>query len=882
MNTASNERSQKWSPRATALLGFGLALALIAGAFWLSYRSTASLVGSSRWVVHTLEVQHSVQEVLLSAADEQRATRGFVITGEEQYLEPYRTATGQIPAELARLRRLTADNPNQQRRLDSIAPLIEARLEYARKLIELRRAGQVQAAEQSVRSGEGKKLMDKIRQVGAEMAAEESRLLQERMQQSETDAQRTQAASILGGLVSSLILIAVFVRLTREIARRRQAQEESHQGKALLQSIVDSMGDGVVVADQDGKFVLFNPAAERILGLGAMNGGPAQWSEQYGLCMEDGVTPCPADQIPLARALRGENVDGADLGVRLADGSKPIWITATARPIRDQEGIPRGGVVVFQDITQRKRAEDQTRNLNAELAAANRELDLRNREVERATQLKSQFLASMSHELRTPLTAILGFSDLLHEQLQGPLNEKQTRYVDHVRNGARHLLGLINDILDLSKIEAGQAELRPEPFALAEALPEVLSNLRPLAMPKKISLKAQFGDLFVHADRVRFKQVLFNLLSNAVKFTPESGVVSVESALEGDLVRITVIDTGIGIRPEDQAMIFEEFRQVEDKSGEVKQGTGLGLAITRRLVEQHGGRIWVESELGKGSRFSFTIPKGTAGPRIAPEPPAAPQPRVGGDLPLILVVDGEPAARELLVGYLAPAGYRTETSEPGVHAVERAVRLRPDAITLNTLTPGKGGWETLAALKINPATAQIPVIIVSVVDQKKMGFAMGAAEYLVKPVSRSALLKAVERWVPRTKGAPAVLVVDDDPTVVEMVRDCLTGAGYSVSTAFGGRQALEMLDQRRPDAMVLDLLMPEVDGFEVIAQVEQRPDLRDLPIIVLSAKDLTDADIEFLTRETRAFLSKGVSWKEELLRQVRGVVQKAGPAPEGK
>jgi CheY-like chemotaxis protein len=213
--------------------------------------------------------------------------------------------------------------------------------------------------------------------------------------------------------------------------------------------------------------------------------------------------------------------------------------------------------------------------------------------------------------------------------------------------------------------------------------------------------------------------------------------------------------------------------------------------------------------------------------------------------------------------------------------METAVRLRPDAITLNTLTPGKGGWETLAALKINPATAQIPVIIVSVVDQKKMGFAMGAADYLVKPISRPVLLQAVEKWVPRTTNSPNILVVDDDPTVVEVIRECLASAGYRVSTAFGGQQALDLLDQQYPDALLLDLMMPEVNGFEVIAQIRQKPGLRDLPVVVLTAKDLTDADIEFLTRETRAFLGKGVAWKEELLSQMEATLRNARPASEG-
>ncbi len=857
-------------------LGLGLALALIAGTFWLSYRSTARLVESSRAVAHTLEEEGEVRGLLLSLVDVDTATRGYVITGQEQFLEPYEAALRRIPAQVAQLRQATADNPVQQRHLDALASLIESRMERSRKLIELRRGQQARAAEDMIRSGEGKALMDSIRETAAAMEVEESRMLRDRMQRAETSARHAQATGILGNLVASLILIAVFVRLTREIAQRRRAQEESHEQKTLLQSILESMGDGVVVANQDGRFVVFNPAAERFLGLGAMDVDPAQWSVQYGVCMTDGVTPYPADQLPLARALRGEDVDGEELRVHRADRSEPVWISATARPIRDQEGIPHGGVVVFQDVSERKRAEERVRLLNVELARTNQELDLRNREVERATQLKSQFLANMSHELRTPLTAILGFSDLLHDQLQGPLNEKQMRYVDHIRTGARHLLRLINDILDLSKIEAGQVELHLETFTLAEALPEVLSNLRTLAMAKKIRVNSQITDLRVTADRVRFKQVLFNLLSNAIKFTPEQGQVGIECAQDGDFACISVTDNGVGIHPDNLEVVFEEFRQVGESTKGIKEGTGLGLTITRRLVEQHGGKIWVESTLGQGSRFRFTLPLGPPVTGAHRDIAVAAPGRGPGAKPLILVMDDEQAARELLVEYLSSQGYDTATASSPPEALEKAERLLPGAITLNMLE--QGGWEVLWQLKNNPATAAIPIVIVSVVDKRNMAFAMGAAEYLVKPVARQVLLQAVGKWV-APKGRPRILVVDDDPQALQTMAEVMESAGYLAVPAEGGRQALDIFEHTPPDAVLLDLLMPEVDGFEVIRRMRENPAWREIPVFVLTAKDLTQADIELLERETRGFLRKSVAWKDELLDQVRRAIRR-GETPE--
>jgi signal transduction histidine kinase/DNA-binding response OmpR family regulator len=572
--------------------------------------------------------------------------------------------------------------------------------------------------------------------------------------------------------------------------------------------------------------------------------------------------------------------------VRIVSQEKNYSIRATTNPNRDEVSTLIESVnEMLEQIQQRDGAlqrahhelEQRVRERTAELAVANKELDLRNREVERATQMKSKFLASMSHELRTPLNAIVGFSDLLAEGTPGQLNDKQKRFVNHIKQGSGHLLQLINDILDLSKIEAGQLELRSEDFQIRDTLPEVLSTIRPLAMVKNIQIEQTMeNDQHVYADRVRFKQILYNLLSNAVKFTPKAGRIDIDCHGDGNSVCISVTDSGVGIRAEDQAVIFEEFRQVEGPAGATQEGTGLGLAITKRLVEQQGGRITLESEFGKGSRFTFTLPAGSRGSEI----PSANEPTslsiVAGEgrgKPLILVVDDEVTARELLASYLCPE-YRIAMAESGEEAVEQARHLRPDAITLDVMMPGGNGFETLAALRKAPETTNIPIIIVSIVDQKQVGFALGAVDYLIKPVRKPVLLETIRKYVrPQSGEDEAILLVDDDPRTLELLEETLRSAGYETESVRSGTRALEVLSSKLVSAVVLDLLMPGMDGFEVIRHVRQEATLRELPIFVMTAKSLTKAELAVLTRETQALFHKNCSWQQQLTVEVGRVFQ---------
>jgi signal transduction histidine kinase/DNA-binding response OmpR family regulator len=537
--------------------------------------------------------------------------------------------------------------------------------------------------------------------------------------------------------------------------------------------------------------------------------------------------------------------------------------------IQEREGALQE---VHRELEQRVKAR------TAQLAAANKELEFRNREVERATQMKSKFLANMSHELRTPLNAIVGFSDLLAEGTPGQLNEKQKRFVNHIKQGSGHLLQLINDILDLSKIEAGQLELRTEDFPISDALPEVLSTIRPLAMAKNILVQHKVEtELTVHADRVRFKQVLFNLLSNAVKFTPKGGRIDIDCAGRENEACISVTDTGIGIRAEDQSIVFEEFRQVEGNKDATNEGTGLGLAITRRLVEQQGGKISLESELGKGSRFTFTLPMGSGGSarNLPVNRPAPPNAWVGesSGKPLILVVDDELAARELLASYL-DSEYRTVMAESGAEAVKKAQQIRPDAITLDVLMSGGSGFETLVALRKSPETANIPIIIVSIVDQRQVGFALGAVDYLIKPIRRSVLLETIRKHVPHfPDDDAAVLLVDDDPRTLELLEETLRSAGYETQSVQSGARALEVLSSKLVSAVVLDLLMPGMDGFEVIRHVRKETTLKELPILVMTGKALTGDEIALLSRETQALFQKNGPWQQQLMVEVGRALQ---------
>jgi PAS domain S-box-containing protein len=662
-----------------------------------------------------------------------------------------------------------------------------------------------------------------------------------------------------------------FSKITRDITDRKAAEEQLHESEERHRMLFDNNPHPTWAYDRETlRFLAVNNAALRKYGYST--------AEFLAMTVKDirRSEDVPALLESVAHVKEGnENV--SDWRHRLKDGSIiDVEITSYALNF---SGRP-AEVVVAVDISQKKRDEAEKTKFMDSLALANRQLELRNREVEQATKLKSKFLASMSHELRTPLNAIVGFSGLLADGTAGEMNDKQNRFVTHIKDGAHHLLQLINDILDLSKIEAGQLEIRCEDFQVKDALPEVLSTIRPLAMAKNIEVHHDLAAPYsIYADRVRFKQILYNLLSNAVKFTPEGGQVSVHYAEQGELICISVADTGIGIRAEDQEVIFEEFRQIDGDGAH--EGTGLGLAITKKLVEQQGGTIWLESEFGEGTRFSFTLPAGSAQSLVAHDlgTHMGASSRSGPDrMPLILIVDDEVPAREILASYLEPEGFRVAIACSAAEALAKARELQPDAITLDILMPNSNGFETLLSLKGDSETANIPITVVSIVDQQKMGFALGAADYLIKPVDKGLLLQTLRKYTqPLTITESLILVVDDDPLTLDLLQTTLHSAGYKTQTALSGKAALDTLARTRVSGMLLDLVMPEMDGFEVLKHMKHNAALKDIPVIILTAKSLTETDAALLKSEAQALFQKNGAWKEELMATLEKVIGERNP-----
>ena len=648
------------------------------------------------------------------------------------------------------------------------------------------------------------------------------------------------------------------------IEKERVARESAIAGQRFS-LLLEAAPDAILEVDAEGKILLANTEAQRLF--------QRSKEELAGMPVEallperfrGGHFAHRAHYA--AHPVRRPMGAGLDLyGIRKDGTEFAVDINLSPLP----EGIEQGHVMcVVRDVSQRRGVEEKIRVLNQrlerrslELAAANQELSERNQEVERANRLKSEFLASMSHELRTPLNTILGFSELLSEESAGALNEKQKRFLTHIQRDASHLLELINDVLDLSKIEAGRLELRLEKFPMAVAAAEVLTSVRPLAATKRISLDSGLDtELALQADRLRFKEILYNLLSNAIKFTPSGGRVWIESSIADGRMCMVVGDTGIGIALEDQQLIFESFRQASATTKGVREGTGLGLAITKRLVEHHGGKIWVESEPGKGSRFFFTL-------RLSEPEAEAIAPETGSFSPALLLATHLTSWRDEILQHLQQEGFRVETAASGADAFHKARELRPDLVVLDMELLGRSGWETLHELKTSPDTRSMPVIIVSLMDERKMGAALGAAECLLKPVSGGRLIQAVRR-VLQPEGVLRVLVVDDDLETRELLADTLLNEGHTPLTARYAAEALRILATSRVDAVVLDLLLPGRSGFEVLSDIRADPKLSLIPVLVVTVKDLSESERKSLIAQGARVFAKGAGWRQELLAQLR-------------
>jgi Amt family ammonium transporter len=670
-----------------------------------------------------------------------------------------------------------------------------------------------------------------------------------------------------------------FTEVGQIAARYNSVLDALEHAVARTEAIVKTAMDGIVTfSKQTLQIRTLNPAAEATFGY-----TEAQAADRPVTLLVGSSRYQDPDEARAFIDATATNSERREIVGRRADGSRfPLELVIT----ENRAGAEPFYTGTIRDITERKRFE-------AELIQAKEA-------AEAANRAKSTFLANMSHELRTPLNAIIGYSEMLREEVDDLGQDDFAPDLEKISTAGKHLLELINNILDLSKIEAGKMDLYEEAFPVMRVLEEVVATVTPLVEKNANRLVLDIpGDLGVmHADLTKLRQVLLNLLSNAAKFT-QSGTITLrvrrderpmtddESALpaheevhpSSSVLRpssflFEVQDTGIGMHEEQLSRLFEEFTQADASTTRRYGGTGLGLAISRRFCEMMGGRIAVRSAPGAGATFTVVLPANRA---QAPAPSVAPslaRPLIGSAT--VLVIDDDPAARDLISRTLTREGLRVISAADGATGLAAARNEVPDLITLDVMMPDLDGWAVLAELKSDAALRNIPVIMLTMVDDKQRGLTLGAAEYLTKPVDRDRLVQVVGAYrpgaLPVGEVNPEILVVEDDLTTREMLRRLLEREGWHVTEAENGEAALGRVAERRPDLILLDLMMPKMDGFEVIGALRSTAIWRTIPIVVLTAMDLSNAERVRLNGYVEKVLQKGAYHHEELLRDVRNLV----------
>ena len=622
-------------------------------------------------------------------------------------------------------------------------------------------------------------------------------------------------------------------------------------GEATLRAVLDTLPVGVLIAEApSGRITGHNARAEAILGHGVLPAarpdGPARWVGFH----EDGRRVEPTEW-PLIKVLRaGEPQSELEVDYQRGDGSR-AWVGFSGAPMYDAQGQRVGGVVVVSDIDARKRSEQA---LTAAKAAA-----------EEANRAKSEFLANMSHELRTPLSAVIGYAEMLQEEMEDQGQADLLPDVRKIEANARHLLGLINDVLDLSKIEAERMEVYPESLDVAATLRDVAATIEALVAKKGNTLVVEGAEGLggAYTDATKLRQCLINLLSNAAKFT-ERGSITLAARRDtdaaGDRLVFSVSDTGIGMSGEQVSRLFQRFSQADASTTRRFGGTGLGLAITRAFAHMLGGDVAVESREGQGTTFTLTLPATVAGGE-AGEPSHgtqrdAPSPGGGGESASeVLVIDDDQATRDLLARFLTKEGFRVATAADGRIGLEQARARRPRAILLDVTMPRMDGWTVLRTLRADPDLGDVPVIMVTVLDEQNLAFSLGATDYLQKPVDWAQLKETMERFRPKRPDGP-VLVVDDDPDLRALMGTQLRREGWSVTMAEDGRAALAMVAAHKPSLILLDLMMPGMDGFSFLRMLRTRPAWYDIPVVVLTAKDVTADDFRLLAGQADRVLQK--------------------------
>ena len=968
------------------VLGVGVALLffLLSGA--LAYSNMQGLRGDTDKVVHTHEVITELGTLLSAIQDAETGQRGFLLTGNERYLEPYADARDRVGTSVRTIERLTSDNSAQQANLQRLKPHLIAKLAELKRTIELYRDQGNAAALALVNSDRGKIEMDAIRAQINTMRAEERRLREERLVQMQ-DAQRMAMISgILTALLGIALVLTIGVLVHRSaVARQRAAWLQAGEvglaqvmlGDKTVRALGESILDYLTPYLGAQASVLFegeHDVFERTAALGVP--GDAAVPERFGLregllgrAAADG-TPIRLDDVPegylkLGSALGSDTPRHLVIAPFSADGvvnaviefgflhptddqslaflaqiAQPVGVAlrsaryrtelqnlleATQRQSEELQVQSEELRVSNEELEEQGRAlresavrleqqqveleqtnsqlEEQAQLLETQrddLARSSAAVELKARELEQASQYKSDFLANMSHELRTPLNSLLILSKLLGDNPHGNLTDEQAQYARTIQASGNDLLNLINDILDLSKIEAGHIDIRAETVALKRLAADLRQTFDPIARERGLDFAidiATGAPAAIATDRQRLQQILKNLLANAFKFTAEGKVALTIAPFADDRLALTVTDTGIGISDEQQLAIFDAFRQADGSISRKYGGTGLGLSISRELARLLGGSIALASEPGAGSAFTVTIPLAYDPAQVAARPdPAAPVPtpsaptkakkpagkrtaalptvdddrdRLDDARRVLLVVEDDQVFAGIVRDLSREAGFQCLVAGTAEDALDLARRFTPSAIVLDLGLPDQSGLSVLDRLKREDATRHIPIHVVSASDHQQTALSLGAMGYLVKPVKREELahaLDALEAQLTRTMRR--VLIVEDDPVQREAVRKLLAGPEVETVGAGTAAECLDLLRTQTFDCMVLDLSLPDASGFSLLETLSNDGEHGFPPVIVYTGHDLSPADEQQLRRYSSSIIIKGAKSPERLLDEV--------------
>jgi len=624
--------------------------------------------------------------------------------------------------------------------------------------------------------------------------------------------------------------------------QRHDLELQAHQlavEKSRAEGILASMAEGVVTVDRAGNVTLFNPGMERMVGLTFEETRGKPWTSALSVHAISGQ-PIAEGTCPIHEVLRtGEPAAARDLTLWRPDQAM-VEVSVTAAPIRQAGGDMIGAVCVFRDVSREREA----------------------------ARLKQEFIALVSHEIRTPMAAIYGFAELLISREQ--LSEKARGFAQTIYHEADRLSNLINDFLDINRLESGHMPFHTRAIDLEDLVQEGLRTLATHTTQHEVVVDVETS-LYVRADRDRALQVLVNLISNAIKYSPGAGLIRISAHQELDQVRITIVDEGLGMPREAMGRLFEKFYRIDSPVHRAVGGTGLGLAICKQIVEGMGGQIWGGSDgIGHGSTFGFTLP--IAQPLTDSNTFERPHRMATGR---ILLVKDDPSLVALILEQLGEAGYVVEAVATGEEAITRARIDQPAAVILDIGLAGKlDGWDVLSSFRSDSVLAQIPIVMISGRDERAHGLALGVDDFLVKPVPRDRLIECLRRFVgDRPNEGKAILVADDDPMICKIHAEALRSVGFDVAVATDGADALRSMREAPPLALILDLNMPRMDGFQVLEAMKQDPKLAAIPVIVVTAKQLHASEREALSNGVSALLQKSGGSAADLVAVLRRAVE---------